>query len=305
MEEAGSDDSTWQGSVVETDFQRPDRSRSVTKIDAGEFTFEITHIAIGVNSYVQGLGEPKWLHSIDDSCNRRSDIINLPSLDESVLEPLALQGVEDMGGEAVFHLAGQLSLDAAFMLLGDADRFDDSVDDSALGSADVALWVGVEDFLVRQLTFSFGITLTYSNFGKPMDIQPPAPEQISSSSNVHQLLMDSSDDYGDGPLLYPGSLPVGSPREGRIESTSDRDVFVFNAVQGQDYAVEVLLCSLTDFSAGIVDMHGTELARNDREGDVPASRVLWRAPGTGSYYAFIESAAGSTGSYLLLVDATD
>ena len=52
-------------------------------------------------------------------------------------------------------------------------------------------------------------------------------------------------------------------------------------------------------------MGGIELARNDREGNVPASRVLWRAPSTGEYYAFIESAAGSTGSYLLLVDTSD
>ena len=121
MEEAGSDDTTWQSLVVETDFQRPDRSRSVTRIDAGEFTLETTHIAIGANNYVTGSWRTKMVTLfVDDSCDRGSDIINLPSLDESVLEPLTLQGVEDLGKEAAFYLSGQLSLDAALMLLGDA-----------------------------------------------------------------------------------------------------------------------------------------------------------------------------------------
>ena len=310
-EDAGNPENTF-AIVLELDFQYPDRSRSVTSFSIGGNTVEITYINIGANHYSHSPGA-KWTHTIDDSCDQGSGLsygaLNL-RLDDGELQSINLQGVEDLDGEAVFYLAGRLSLSAMLEILGDTDISDDP---TLLGDADIELWIGIEDFLVRQLIlnatgtedgseFKVDTMINYSNFGKRMDIQPPDPEQISSSmSGLLQSLIESGDDYGNAPLAYPGYVDVGRETQGYIESAGDRDVFAFNAVQGQDYAVEVVLCTLTDFAAGIVDLGGTELASNGHDGDALASRVLWTAPDSGEYYAFVEGAGGSTGTYTLTI----
>ena len=172
-------------SVTDVDFQAPDRSRSVSTTSFGEFDIEQTSIFIGEDNYHWDLMSGGWTHSRDDYCVERPNLrcgrLNL-HFSASDVESVILHGVEELDGEMVYYLAGQVPYSVVVSLQGGeiADG------DSELGPADAEFWIGVEDFLVRKLTTLFQdidpqsgnlvtvrSTITFSDFGKPVDIQPP------------------------------------------------------------------------------------------------------------------------------------
>jgi len=80
---------------------------------------------------------------------------------------------------------------------------------------------------------------------------------------------------------------------------SDVDWFVFEAVKGRLYEIDVALGTLEDSVMTLYDADDRQLAYNDHSGSL-ASRIFWEAPSSGRYYVAVESWE-STGSYTLTV----
>ena len=95
-------------------------------------------------------------------------------------------------------------------------------------------------------------------------------------------------------------LGLGESVEGVLESDGDAGVFVFGAVEGEFYEVEVGLGSLSDSFVAVCDADGYELAWNDDWVDYPGSRLLWKAPASGDFYVGVSGDGG--GSYTLVVE---
>ena len=109
------------------------------------------------------------------------------------------------------------------------------------------------------------------------------------------------DDHGDS-AEGATALIVGEPARGALDHSGDIDSFVFEAVEGRSYRVEVALGSLEDSVVVLYDADGRELAFNDDHGDSLASLISWVAPESGRYYVEVGSFdASGTGSYTLSV----
>ena len=99
-------------------------------------------------------------------------------------------------------------------------------------------------------------------------------------------------------------LGLGEGVEGVLESDWDAGVFVFGAVEGQLYEIEVELGSLSDSTLAVCDADGYELAYNDDWPDGGLeSRLFWGAPVGGDY--FVEVSGYGEGSYTLTVAVSD
>ncbi len=90
---------------------------------------------------------------------------------------------------------------------------------------------------------------------------------------------------------------------GELDEPGDFDLFVFEATEGELYQVDVTLGTLDDSVAALYDADETELASNDDYEGSPASRIVWVAPGSGSYYVKVAAWGSGTGSYTLTVVA--
>ena len=116
-------------------------------------------------------------------------------------------------------------------------------------------------------------------------------------------LSDIVDDYPNG-SEGAAALELGKPVEGVLEYADDVDVFVLSAVEGELYEVDVALGTLSDSVVRVIDSDGFELGWNDDRGDGSwASRLLWRARGTGDFY--VEVSGYGEGSYALEVGLSD
>ena len=110
------------------------------------------------------------------------------------------------------------------------------------------------------------------------------------------------DDYSDQ-LEGAFGVGVGDVVGGVLDYEGDVDVFVFGAVEGELYQIDVALGTLSDSVVAVHDADGWELGYNDdREGSW-ASLLVWRAPATGEYY--VEVSGYSEGSYTLAVEVSD
>ena len=120
--------------------------------------------------------------------------------------------------------------------------------------------------------------------------------------------VEGPDDFADG-AARAARLAVGEAADGVLESEGDVDYFVFEAVEGEVYEVEVDLGTLGDSVVAIADADGFQLDYNDDRGDGSyGSRLVWRASMTGDFYVEVSGFGGgsdSTGSYTLRVVALD
>ena len=123
------------------------------------------------------------------------------------------------------------------------------------------------------------------------------------SYNVTVVVSDIVDDFAD---LLEGAARVGLDEsvEGVLDYQGDVDVFVFEAVAGELYEVEVDLGTLGDSEVAVYDADGWQLGLNDDRGDGSlASRLFWNAPTTGDFY--VEVSGYGEGSYKLTVRVSD
>ena len=117
--------------------------------------------------------------------------------------------------------------------------------------------------------------------------------------------------YGDGTGSYTLTIAEATPVitgqavPGMTDHPNDVDLFVFDAVQGDLYQIDVALGTLSDSVVALYDADNTQLAFNDDYEDSSGSRIFWEAPNTGSYYVEVTSYGDGTGSYTLTIAATN
>ena len=97
------------------------------------------------------------------------------------------------------------------------------------------------------------------------------------------------------------SVTVGEAISGSVDYPLDADLFVFDAVEGELYQIDVALGKLDDSVLAVYDTDEWQLAYNDDYGGSWASRVFWEAPSSGSYYVEVASLGDGIGSYTLTV----
>ncbi len=161
------------------DFQAPDCSKGSISVSLGFFTVEFQTITIGDTQYQTDPQTGEWEVSTDQDA-LFGDPGNLATVDISQLEDLTLAGLETLEREPVYRITWRARTGTA--------------DETAVETR-VTHWVGVDDGLLRQVvtegdvdvgagvagsltagegTATTSITLKFSEFGKPVFIEPPA-----------------------------------------------------------------------------------------------------------------------------------
>ena len=171
--------------VVNGDFQAPDRSRFTTVATSGGLPLEYDSVVIGMEGYQENPFSGEWEASPDAFIflGEASRLGKLDlGLETEVVELITLVGVVDLDGVSVYYLSGALPADAAADLVADPTLVNKAYD----APVETEIWIGVEDFLVRKLGLRFEQTdsvsgtslagqtiITYSDYGKAVDIQAP------------------------------------------------------------------------------------------------------------------------------------
>ena len=96
-------------------------------------------------------------------------------------------------------------------------------------------------------------------------------------------------------------LGIGVVFQGELDDEGDSDYFTFQAEEGEFYQLDVTLGTLEDSVLDLYDTDGTWLDANDDYGESTASRLVWDAPGTGTYYVQVTSFGTGTGTYTLTI----
>jgi hypothetical protein len=198
--------------TVAADFQAPDRSRGALSMSFLFLKIESQFVTIGDDNYVTdpetgewGLGGDTVTPLLDpDAFIGRGAIAEIRGLE--------MLGNETLEGVDVYHLAGALTPD----VIGEA---------GASGEVVVSYWIGVEDSLVRRIeangdigldagegslfgvpadSASLSMTLTFSDYGRPVTIE--APEVASTGVTPT-------------PTPAPVSQLVGLPRPPSVSIT--------------------------------------------------------------------------------------
>ena len=96
---------------------------------------------------------------------------------------------------------------------------------------------------------------------------------------------------------------VGEPVVGVLDYDGDVDYFVFDAVEGEFYEIDVAPGTLEDPTVGLHDADGMWLDYNDDSGGSLAPRLYWSADGSGPLH--VEVGGYGTGSYTLTIAVSD
>lgn len=109
-----------------------------------------------------------------------------------------------------------------------------------------------------------------------------------------------TDDHAD---LATGAtvVAVGETAAGAIEFGNDADYFAFEAEAGRTYEIQVTLGTLEDSVIGLFDEAGSGLEFNDDDEDSLASRIVWTAPSSATFYLQVRGYGAQGGSYFLLI----
>ena len=128
-----------------------------------------------------------------------------------------------------------------------------------------------------------------------------------SGAGSYTLTIDILDVVDDHSGSEATAVMIGEPVLGAVDYWDDFDVFVFEAVAGRLYEIDVALGTLSDSFVEVYDDSDySGLAYNDDCGDSSGSCLVWEAPSSGSYYVYVDSSEiGGTGSYTLTIDISD
>ena len=171
--------------VISGDFQAPDRSRFTRTATSNGISQQHDSIIIGEDIYHENPISGEWVAAPNTGIGA-GEGMHLgqlaPKLRDEVASLFTLVGVEEISGVQVYYLQAQIPPDAIEDALGNASLFENT-DDSPV---DMEWWIGVEDSLVRRVRISYPIrdarsnltasaltVLTFSDYGKAVDIQPP------------------------------------------------------------------------------------------------------------------------------------
>ena len=155
-----------------------------------------------------------------------------------------------------------------------------------MSNTDAAALIGEGEDSEAFTSFTFGLIACAPDLLQP----EPAVEEVWQS--------EAELDLG---AAQP--VAIGEAVEGALEVGAVSGVFVFEADAEQLYQIDVTLGTLEDSVLTLYDADEWQVAYNDDHAGSLASRVFWRAPGGGRYYA--EVAGYGPGSYTLIVIESD
>ena len=234
--------------AVVGDFQPPDRSRSVQMASLGHTRFETEIISIGGSTYATDLFSGEW-----DIVSGESLIFSSPLEVIEDFRPisgtLVLEGSESLAGVEVLRISGTGRLPQ--------DDFDGD-----LGEARVQMWIGVDDSRLYQMQIeavvpaqvideripaatgasaSIAITMKLSEFGLPVQIDPPDLGSMRSPGSTggarlpdlgvdHVLPGASHPDYNSVPATsgWHYSVPFAPAPWGIYDQALPDEVLVHN-----------------------------------------------------------------------------
>ena len=172
--------------VISGDFQVPDRSRITSIASASDgFSYELDSIIIGEDSYHEDPITGEWVAAPNIGSgpgNSGNPSQWTPELSDEAIDLVDLVGVEELDGMQVYYLQGQIPPGLFKEAVEDPSLFENG----DISHIEIAWWIGVEDYLVRRARYNFQVTdtlsgqaakamttITYSDYGKEVDIQPP------------------------------------------------------------------------------------------------------------------------------------
>ena len=111
---------------------------------------------------------------------------------------------------------------------------------------------------------------------------------------------NAADDHGDSRSTAT-RISAGSSANGVIGTASDADYFSFQAQRGREYTIETSIPSSSDVDTFITlyRSNGSSLGENDDGGGGYASKIVWTAPSSATYYVKVDGLGDSTGGYRL------
>ena len=118
------------------------------------------------------------------------------------------------------------------------------------------------------------------------------------SYTLRVAVSDIDDDHANS-LEGAAAAGVDVPVGGSLEYDGDVDFFVFDAVEGEVYQIDVAPGTLEDPTVALYDADGWQLDYDDDSGDSLAPRLLW--PTTSSGPLYVEVGGYGAGSYTLTI----
>ena len=120
--------------------------------------------------------------------------------------------------------------------------------------------------------------------------------------SVSERAQPPADDHAGG-LSSATRVSVGSSVSGVIETSGDVDVFSFGAARNLEYTIQTSIVSgsALDTWIGLYNSSVNELASDDNSGSGRASKIVWTAPSSGTYYVAVFAENRTTGGYSLSV----
>jgi hypothetical protein len=156
------------------DYQPPDRVRGTVSISLLGVTIEFEMISIGETSYLKNPATGEWEVSTEEAAPYSPE--DFTRLEPADIEDLVIVGQKTFDGTPVYHLRGTVPAQN----MGEAFA-------GTEGEWQVEYWIGVKDGRLRRavvraelsssdaqaVTIGMEATLTYSNYGQPVAIEPP------------------------------------------------------------------------------------------------------------------------------------
>ena len=282
----------------------PDRSHLTMKMVAAGLTVEFEIITIGNDSYLKNPVTGEWETNTESALPIGTESFSMGAFgtdfQPEVAANFTLTGIEELGGERVYHLSGTVTGADLAELMDDQS--------ASQGEANVQYWVGVDDYLVRKTEISFEdsdtdpltnaafenqitYVTTLSNYDRPVTIEKP--EVVAAAGGLF-----ASDDHGDSPETAT-LIEIGDTIEGEIDSEFDFDVFSFQAEEGQSYRIEVAPVTLEDPLVSLYNSAGDQESWEEFW-DEAGVTILWEPLWSDDYYVLVE-AFGGTGAYTVRV----
>ena len=168
------------------------------------------------------------------------------------------------------------------------------------GLLNIALFCLIGAILFAACGDPAELTTTSSSTTSPPASTTTQPPPTTTTPSTTTTVVDDYADEVEG----AAGMVLGESVEGGIDFEGDVDYFVFEAVGGEVYEVDVALGTLSDSEVAVYSADGWELGFNNDRGDGSlASRLFWTAPLTGDFYVGVWGY--DEGSYSLTVGVSD
>ncbi len=178
------------------DYQAPDRAHATVSAELLGMSLEMETIIIGDTIYATDPTTGEWM-VVEESTMPFSPQ-GLTGLGSGDFEGLVVKGLETLDGKPAYHLVGTVSSEAIGL-------DPPGVDVELGGELQIEYWIGVDDDLPMQVviegevaavgeelgTLVLEVRATFSDHGKPMEIEPPDMPSAATAKLAETRASDS------------------------------------------------------------------------------------------------------------------